>query len=114
MCVVCSPHIELVLLFLVEYTCSLNRSENILPVCPTYFVGHSLHLNQCKILSLCLFSDVFFDFSNRSLCVINLVSSPLYVVNVRYFFLLLVDDDDVYVVAAADSGFVVVLAVLTR
>ena len=49
------------------------------------------------------------------LCVINLVSSPLYVVNVRFFFfLLLVDGGDVYVVAAADSGFVVVLAVLTR
>ena len=54
---------------------------------------------------------------------INLVSSPLNVVNVLFFFFLLLVCDDVYVyvvvvvaaaaAAAAASGFVVVLAVLT-
>jgi hypothetical protein len=58
---------------------------------------------------------VSFGFSNLSfMCVINLVSSPFYVVNVHFFFfLLIVDGDDDYVVVAAASGFVVVLAVLT-
>ena len=70
-----------------------------------------------------MFSDIFFGFSNLSfICVISLVSSPLYIVNVNFFFFLfLVDADEVYVIvvvvvvaAAAASGFVVVLPVLTR
>jgi hypothetical protein len=49
------------------------------------------------------------------LYVINLVTSSLYVVNVHCFLSVLVDGDDyVVVVVAAASGFVVVLAVLTR
>jgi hypothetical protein len=61
-----------------------------------------------------MFSDVFFYFSNRSFMCNKFGFFRLVCFECSFFLLLLLASGDVYAVAAADSGFVVVLPVLTR
>jgi hypothetical protein len=41
----CWAYFEFCLFLLMAWICSLYRTLNVRPICPTYFNGHSLHIN---------------------------------------------------------------------